>query len=130
LIVVDASFVVHYLLNVAEREELAELVAAQDVLCAPSLIEYEIGSVLRRLHLAGVLPDARASESIEQYRELQMRLTEGRSLADRAWRLRNSVSYYDGMYVALAEALDLPLFTTDKKLSTAPGHRAKIVYLA
>jgi predicted nucleic acid-binding protein len=33
-------------------------------------------------------------------------------------------------YVALAEALDMPLLTCDAKLSRSRGHRAKIVLLA
>jgi predicted nucleic acid-binding protein len=33
---------------------------------------------------------------------------------------------YDGMYVALAEALGLPLLTDDDKFATAPGHHAEI----
>jgi predicted nucleic acid-binding protein len=34
---------------------------------------------------------------------------------------------YDAAYVALAEALDCPLVTTDLRLATAKGHRAEIL---
>jgi predicted nucleic acid-binding protein len=33
---------------------------------------------------------------------------------------------YDAAYVALAESLDAPLLTRDKKLASAPGHHARI----
>ena len=38
-----------------------------------------------------------------------------------AWALRNNVSFYDGLYVALATALAVPLVTVDKRLSVTPG---------
>ena len=47
-------------------------------------------------------------------------------LSERVWQLRNSLSAYDAQYVALAEALDLPLITCDTKLANAHGHRATV----
>jgi predicted nucleic acid-binding protein len=47
-------------------------------------------------------------------------------LLDRMWDLRDNVSAYDAAFVALAEALALPLVTTDARLASAPGHRAMI----
>lgn len=45
----------------------------------------------------------------------------------RVWELRQNLSAYDGLYVALAEALEAPLVTTDRRLSRTPGHTARIV---
>ena len=39
------------------------------------------------------------------------------------------MSAYDAAYVALAEALDVPLLTCDAKLARSHGHRAKILLL-
>jgi predicted nucleic acid-binding protein len=44
----------------------------------------------------------------------------------RIWDLRNNLTAYDAAYVALAEALDMPLLTRDRRLASAPGHRAQI----
>ena len=44
-------------------------------------------------------------------------------LAARAWELRGSVTYYDASYVALAELLDAPLVTLDRRLAQAHGPR-------
>jgi predicted nucleic acid-binding protein len=33
---------------------------------------------------------------------------------------------YDAVYIALAEALEIPLLTRDRRLAAAPGHRARI----
>ena len=47
-------------------------------------------------------------------------------LLTRAWKLRENVTAYDAMYVALAEALDAPIVTCDTPLAKTPGHRARI----
>ena len=39
--------------------------------------------------------------------------------AERIWDLRQTITSYDAWYVALAEALQLPLATLDTKLSKA-----------
>jgi len=48
-------------------------------------------------------------------------------LLDRAWALRENVTFYDGLYVALAELLDEPLLTLDARLAAAAGITAEIV---
>jgi predicted nucleic acid-binding protein len=44
----------------------------------------------------------------------------------RIWELRENLTAADAVYVALAEALDVPLVTTDATLARASGHRAHI----
>ena len=46
---------------------------------------------------------------------------------DRVWALRSNLTSYDAWYVALAEALDCPLVTLDRKLSRAPGPTCDII---
>ncbi len=48
------------------------------------------------------------------------------ALLGRAFELRDSVSFYDALYVALAEELDLPLLTLDARIARAHGHRARV----
>lgn len=43
--------------------------------------------------------------------------------ASRVWELRNNVSAYDAWYVALAESLEAPLVTLDRRLMRATGPR-------
>lgn len=47
-------------------------------------------------------------------------------LLPRIWELRNNLTAYDAAYVALAEALDAPLLTRDRRLANAAGIRAHI----
>ena len=49
-----------------------------------------------------------------------------RHLLDRAWQLRATVRGWDAMYVALAEALDAVLITTDRRLGAAIGPTCRI----
>ncbi len=41
--------------------------------------------------------------------------------AERIWALRFTVTSYDAWYVAVAEAVNLPLATLDERLSRAEG---------
>ncbi len=94
---------------------------------APHLIDAELGNVLRRKvgreemaadHAAVVL--AHAGNLVDQ------RYEHGGWLGAFAWTLRNNVTFYDGLYVALAAALDLPLVTVDDRLSGAPDLPCRI----
>ena len=49
-----------------------------------------------------------------------------RLLLSRAWQLRDTVRGWDAMYVALAEALDAVLVTTDRRLAAATGPTCRI----
>ena len=45
------------------------------------------------------------------------------TLAARAWQLRHSLTFYDALYLALAESLNCPLITADKRIERAhPDH--------
>lgn len=46
--------------------------------------------------------------------------------ADRVWELRENVTAYDACHVALAEALDAELVTSEVRLAQAPGNQARI----
>jgi predicted nucleic acid-binding protein len=47
-------------------------------------------------------------------------------LLRRAWHLRDTVRGWDAMYVALAEAFDGVLITTDRRLAAASGSTCRI----
>jgi predicted nucleic acid-binding protein len=50
-------------------------------------------------------------------------------LIERAWGLRTNLSFYDALYVALAELLAMPLLTLDRRLAGVPGMRTEIQVL-
>ena len=69
--------------------------------------------------------------------ELLLVTEKGRSVAerphdvllDRIWELRHNASAYDAAYLALAEALDAPLLTSDARLGAVPDARAAVEIL-
>lgn len=97
------------------------------VLHAPHLLDVEVTQVLRWLERAGTLATSRAEEARDDLHALRLVLHDHRPLLDRVWHLRHNLSAYDGLYVALAEALEAPLVTTDGRLAEAPGHGAEVV---
>jgi predicted nucleic acid-binding protein len=47
-------------------------------------------------------------------------------LLERIWQLRGRLTAYDAAYVALAEALEVPIVTIDRRLARAGGHGAEV----
>ncbi len=47
-------------------------------------------------------------------------------LLERAWALRQNMTAHDAMYVALAQALEVPLVTADGRLASAARLHADI----
>ena len=127
MIVVDASAALEVLLRGPAAGALeARLFARGEVLNAPHLIDLEVAQVLRRFVLAGQMPLVRAAEALDAWRGIPLRRWGHEALLPRVWALRDTLTAYDAAYVALAEALDAPLLTTDAKLARAAGHGVRV----
>ena len=127
MIVVDASAVLELLLqtSLGARVE-ARLFRDDDELHTPHLVDVEIVQGLRRLVRTGEVSSNRADEAIADLTDLDIHRHAHVDLLGRAWKLRDNISAYDAMYVALAEAIEAPMVTCDGPLAKAPGHRARI----
>jgi predicted nucleic acid-binding protein len=127
VIVLDASAGVDWLLGRPAADRVAELLAQDgQSVHVPHLWAVEVAQVLRRLAGAGTLAPDRALQALGVVRELPASRYAHEPLVGRAWQMRATITAYDGVYVALAEALGAPLITTDARLARAPGHRAAI----
>jgi predicted nucleic acid-binding protein len=125
--VLDASVLVEYLAGGEHAQEARERIMQDpERLWAPHLIDAEVGHVLRRGALAGELRARAANRALDALADVPLRRASHRPLLARAWSLRKNVSFYDGLYIALAERLGLPLLTLDARLARAPGLRAEI----
>src|SRR4029453_710467 len=127
VIVVDASALLEFLLQtpLGARVE-ARLFRDEDELHAPHLVDVELVQGLRRLVRTGEVSSVRANEAIAALIALDLPRHAHVDLLGRAWRLRDNITAYDAVYVALAEAIEAPIVTCDNPLAKAPGHRARI----
>ncbi len=126
--VVDAAVAVSALarkdaVGIAAHKRIA------DATChAPHLLDAEVGHVLRRGERAGEISEQTARTALRALPEMiDYRYPHTGSLADLAWELRHTVTFYDGLYVALAAVLDVPLLTGDVRLSKAPGLSCAVI---
>lgn len=123
MIVIDASAMVEALVGRDAGAELIDALAGE--VDAPHLLDVEVMSVLRGLQLGGKLDLAAAEQARADHFALTITRHEVGPFADRIWRLRHQYTSYDACYLALAEALDAPLYTGDAKLA-GNGHGAEI----
>lgn len=127
MIVIDASALLEILLRTDRAERLMErALAASERLHAPYLLDIEIAQALRRLVQRQEITSLRAEQALEDYGQLFIERHIHQPLLRRIWQLRESLTAYDGAYVALAEALDAALLTCDARLARAHGHHATI----
>ena len=125
--VADSSALVAVLLGSDSESRWTESALADDNLVCPELALAESGNVLRRMELAGQISRTRAATAFADLLRLDIILFPFVPFAQRIWQLRNNLTIYDAWYVALAEALDCPLVTLDRRLSRAAGPTCEIV---
>jgi predicted nucleic acid-binding protein len=127
MIVVDASALFETLLRRPNAEAVERrLFDPSETLHAPYLLDVEVAQVLRRYAANGEIDGERGRMALADLADFPLRRYPHEFLLPRIWDLRQNLTAYDAVYVALAEALDAPLLTCDRRLATAPGHRARV----
>ena len=127
MIVLDASVVLEVLLRMPADVALdGRLFRSDETLHAPHLLDVEVAQVLRRYALAGEVEAERCQAALDDLAGLPLMRYPHDFLMRRVWELRDNLSAYDAVYIALAEALDAPLLTRDQRLANAPGHGARV----
>jgi predicted nucleic acid-binding protein len=122
MIVLDASAAISALMNAGAARQ----VISDQQLHAPHLIDTEVASGLRRQVANGTCDPDEAWSMLSVWRNLGLTRYPAVAMLDRIWELRENLSAYDAGYVALAELLECPLVTADKRLSRAPGIRCVV----
>lgn len=125
----DASVLVAALVDSSEHGSWAEDVIISGSLHAPELARVEATNILRRLERSKQISSAEANAAHDDLMELSLETFGFDPFADRIWELRHSITSYDAWYVALAEALQLPLATLDSKLAKATGVKCRFLTL-
>ncbi|MDE0376162.1 MAG: type II toxin-antitoxin system VapC family toxin [bacterium] len=125
--VVDSSVLVAALVDTTNDGLWAEEVISEGPLAAPELALAEVTNVLRRMELSVRLSSLEATASHRDLLRLDLDLYPFAPFADRVWALRANLTCYDAWYVALAEALDFPLVTLDRRIGRSPGLQCEVV---
>jgi len=127
MIVADASAIVELLLETETGASVAErLLDPAETIHVPHLLDVEVAHALRRYALSGAIEPEEGEDALDGLNALPLHRYPHSALVPRAWELRDSLSAYDAMYVALAEFLSARLVTADRRLAAAHGHRARV----
>lgn len=129
MIVLDASAAIEWLEERPRAAQVEAVVLAADGIHVPHLWFIEVAQVLRRHVLHDDLTEARAAAALDLAAMIPTHRHAHEPLAARVWALRDNLSAYDAVYVALAEVLGATLITTDERLANSPGHVATIALI-
>lgn len=121
LYVVDANVVAKWFVPERLSDEAARLLDDRHELVSPDLLWPELGNVLWKKARAGQLTGREAARIVQALDEFPLTVFPSRLVLQGALEIAFGTgrSVYDGVYVALAVALECPLVTADERLVTA-----------
>jgi predicted nucleic acid-binding protein len=118
VIVVDASALLEALLRTPLGASVENrLLDPSESLHVPHLLDIEIAQVLRRFVMARDIGPERAQAALEDLQALPLWRHAHDFLLPRVWTMRDNITAYDAVYVALAEVLEATLLTHDRRLA-------------
>lgn len=127
MIVLDASSLLEFLQNTPTGRQVGERIADPGLaLHIPHLADIEVAQALRRQVRNRAITAAEGEEALVNLRQMDMVRHAHLPLLVMVWRMRENLSAYDAVYVALAEVLEATLLTCDARLARAPGVRARV----
>ena len=104
----------------------SHLFAPGQTLHAPHLLDIEVAQVVRKYAAKGEIDGERGRAALDDLGDLRLQRYPHDFLLPRVWALRNNVTAYDAVYIALAEVLDAVLLTRGRRLAGAAGHHARV----
>ncbi len=126
MLVVDASCLYEVVADTERADDVRARLLQDADHAAPSVIDVEVVSVIRRDQLLGRLDVTAATQAVEDLRDWPGERFGHQPLLERVWELRGSLRTWDAFYVALAEVMQATLVTSDSRLARARGARCVI----
>lgn len=117
--VLDASLLIDVAVGLPAGRPWRAWIAHGDRLAAPDCLGVEYGRYLRRHLLAGNLAAHDADRARTTLHALGIELYPTAPLLSDAIAMRDNATFDDALYLALAQRLDEPLATNDRKLARA-----------
>lgn len=95
------------------------------------VVDAEVGNVLRRMVTREMITAAQAVQARRlAVSAVQHRHGHADELGEHAWTFRANVTFYDWLYVALAELLGVPLVTADARIARTRTLRCAVEVVA
>ena len=126
MLVVDASVLYEVITHGRHVEAARQALAVDSEQAAPQLVDAEVVGLIRRDLLSEDLDETASGLAVTALAVWPGERFSLHPFIDRVWELRDNVRTWDAFYVALAEALDCPLVTLDRRLASATGPRCEI----
>ncbi|MFJ9445592.1 type II toxin-antitoxin system VapC family toxin [Kitasatospora sp. NPDC101235] len=131
MIVIDCSALVLVLTaHGSDGELIRNRVAEAGDVYAPTLLDYEIQSALLGMRRGGKLTEKEVERAVAAYRMLPIAKRETLPFWDRVKKLHANLSAYDSQYVVLAEALGVPLVTSDARIKRSGAAKCEVEVFA
>jgi predicted nucleic acid-binding protein len=121
MLIVDASCLYEVVADGRQAAKVRGRLALDPEQAAPHAVDVEVLGIIRRDLMMGRLDVTAAAQAVDDLRDWPGERFGHRLLLGRAWELRDRVRTWDGVYVALAEALRGTLVTLDGRLGRVVG---------
>lgn len=109
--------------HTASAKRLIGTLAEQDVhILAPTLLRYELASVVRKWVARGLTDSAQADAALRMLLRFPVTLLHDAALVKRGYEIAAQFqrsTAYDTQYIAVAERFDCPFWTADERLYNA-----------
>lgn len=130
MIVLDASAAIDWLLHTPAGLKVEQRIYSRsESVHVPHVLDLEVAQVFRRFVRDGSLSSGRADAALQDLMDVRFTRYPHWRLLPRIWQLRHNLTAYDGAYIALAELLNAPLITRDRRVSSGLGHHAQVELL-
>jgi predicted nucleic acid-binding protein len=127
LIVIDCSAMIELLAAKTHTgDAIAHRVTSAQTLYAPYVLDGEVISALLGLRRGQKISEREADAALSSYCAFPVERQDVLPLWPRLKGLHANLSAYDAQYVALAEALDVPLVTADSRIKRGGIARCKV----
>ena len=127
MIVIDSSVLIAALVERTDDAAWSRTIAADPDLHGPELVLAEAMNGVRRSEINHGVSTVQAEFARNTLGRMGFSLYPFNPFAERIWDLRHNLTCYDAWYVALAETLDCPLVTLDRRMSRAGGVQCEVL---